>query len=132
MSFIMELKSSIYDLLSKNHEIASSLDKIYLSPVTEAKHPFLLINIAKLKNRSTQSCRIYEAEFELSVFSRAKGQTFLSSVTDNIIELFASTKPKTKHYLTAGINLDSVSFELSKDLVTNKATIFYKSLFKQE
>lgn len=132
ISIVENFQKNIYSLLLTDHEIGSSIDKIYLSIVQDAKYPFLLINILKINDRSRFNHGIYEIEFEICLFTNNKSQNILTNLVSKIISKIKQLNIEVEGYVIAGINTGEISIIQSQDLVTTKLSIHYKALLKEK
>ncbi len=130
LSFIDEMQMSLHKLLSETPEIRLVVDRIYITTQQDAKYPFLLINIVQINNISKIRQKIYEVDFEISIFTREKNSKILTILVDNITEIIIKTPAQLKNHIIIGINYNNIIFQKAHDLITTKVTINFKILIK--
>ena len=124
--FIYNFQLSLYKLLINDNEIKTKINKIYFSVVQDAKCPFLLVNILNVNNISTNVQNIIQLEFEICIFTNDKNRNMALNLASKISD-------KIVHHSfenVAGIKANKIEFQTSKDLVSNKLVMNYKTLLK--
>lgn len=122
----------IFQTLSNNNDVRTNIDKIYLSTPHDAKYPFLVINTINSINLSQNNVVIYDVSLEISIFTRDKTQYATMHIADKVSNAFNDIYNNFSDYIIAGIKLREIKFEKAKDLISNKASMFYKVIIKQE
>jgi hypothetical protein len=130
-SIIYNFQRKIYDLLSNSPEIKLAINKIYLSPVQDAKYPFLLINILKVKIETISLIEIYEIEFEICIFVKDKNQALFGKLVNEISKILCSSWG-VENYIIAGLRASEASFQTGQDLITSKLSVNYNALLKMK
>ncbi len=131
LQFINDFQKKIYEFLMQEKSVKNKVDKIYLSVPQDAKYPFLLINVIKSLDISKFHQQIYEIDFEINIFARARNYSSTTSIADEISHSLEKQIPHFNNYTIAGMKLIEVKFEQSKDLITNKLNLQYKALLKK-
>lgn len=131
INFINDFQKKIYEFLTQEEAVKNKVDKIYLSTPQDAKYPFLLVNIVKFVDISKFHQQIYEVDFEINIFARDRNHSFLTAIADEISNSLEKTIPHFNNYIIAGMKLTEVKFEQSKDLITNKLNMQYRTLLKK-
>lgn len=132
LDFIHNFQTHLYRTLCEDEQIRLSVDNIYLSVTQDAKYPFLLINIIKIKDLSQFTSKIYEVEFEICAFARDKSQKILAPLADKIVTKLTAENCKIIGYAVAGIKTGAINFQRGHDLLTTKLSINYVALIKKE
>ncbi|RYE05669.1 MAG: hypothetical protein EOP33_00110 [Rickettsiaceae bacterium] len=129
-NFISDFKVQLYDLLSQDTSIYEKIDSIYLTPPQDAKYPFLLINILEVTNCSKFDWNMYDVEFAICIFSR-KSEQKIDALLDRITNIITPKNCQFGKYQVSALKVSCLTFDQSRDLISNKLSIKYKSLIKK-
>lgn len=132
LNYIHQFQMHIFQTLSNDLNVRTSVDKIYLSIPHDAKYPFLAINTINSINLSQNYIVIYEVSFEICIFTRDKTQYATMYLADKVSNAIHNIHNNFADYIIAGIRLNEIKFEKAKDLISNKASMFYKVAIKPE
>lgn len=125
--FIYNFQLSLYKLLVNDNEIKNKISKIYFSVVQDAKYPFLLVNILNVNNMSTNVQNIVQLEFEICIFTNDKSRNVALTLASKIGDIIEHNSFEN----VAGIKVNKIEFQTSKDLISTKLVMNYQTLLKQ-
>lgn len=127
LTFIQEFQSEIYKCLNSSAIIASIIRKIYIGPVHNTKPPFISINIIRAEDKSFCLKKLYNIDFNISIFTKDKNYNQLLILSDVVTQELEKLKDIIGNYCVLGIKANKIDFVTAKDLVIHKADINYKS-----
>ncbi len=130
LDFIYTFKLKILEALETLLE--THVRKIYISVAQDGCYPFVLINFIKIDNYSSPIQAIYLLEFEICIFSREQNKKSLLNISELVSNLLSVDTLKIPRYTIAGLKLNDLFFDESRDLIHNKLTMSYKSMIKKE
>ena len=130
--FINDFQKQIYRILSDDHEISTSVNKIYFGAVQDGKCPFLLINIQKAEELSLHVDQIYSVEFQISAYAKDHHHKLLISLADRVVSVLSNSEILFDGFNVSGMKANKISFEKARDLVLNKLSMSYKALIRKE
>lgn len=130
LKFISHFQRHLYAELKNAPLVANRLLAIYLAIQQDAKYPFALLSLNHVTNESKFNAKLYQIEFDISLYSRDKSQEQLLYLADEITLILAHNIKPLADYEITSLRHISASWERGHDLITNKLTLAYQAFLQ--
>jgi hypothetical protein len=132
LTFIHDFQNRIYTTLVNDVDLMLLVKKVYIGASTEAKGPFVLINITKAEDLSIHKIAQYEIDFQISVYAQDLNYGTLAIIADYCVKNLSLMNKLFGGYVIDGLKANSIIFDKAKDLVLNRMVIDCKAFIKRK
>ncbi|MDF2964991.1 MAG: hypothetical protein K0Q51_379 [Rickettsiaceae bacterium] len=130
LDYIYKFKEMLYELIMQNEYLKTHTNGVFLNIQQDAKYPYILISDFKAKSISLHERNQYDAEFNITVFTRTPNPIELMKIGENIAKIVTRESFKSEYFNI--LNIKAGGFEISPghDLITTKLVISYKMIIR--
>jgi len=125
---IGHLQKAIYEMLKTDEQLTKMVAGIYLSVQQDAKYPFILVSLVLLKDMSKYSKKIYDVDFEISLFTRDRVQEPILKISDHISNLMESKPIGIVDVHVISMRKHSIEWVRGQDGMSSKIVMKYKGI----
>ena len=125
---IGHFQKAIYEMLKTDRQLIQMVMGIYLSVQQDAKYPFILVSLISLQDVSKYSKKIYEIDFEISLFTRDRVQEPVLKIADHIVHLMESQPIGIADATVISMRKNAIEWVRGQDGMSNKLVMKYKGI----
>lgn len=125
LQFIGLFQKSLYEILNTDAELKNMIPQIYISVQQDAKYPFILLSFLHLNDVSKYSKKIYEMEFEISIFTRDKLQENTLRVAEHISKLIREKSIGVGEGNLVSLSRNSLEWVRGNEITSGKMVMKY-------
>jgi len=125
---IGHFQNAIYEMLKTDEKLTKMVVGIYLSVQHDAKYPFILLSLVLLQDVSKYSKKIYDVDFEVSLFTRDRVQEPILKIADHISHLIESKPIRIADANVISMRKNSIEWVRGQDGMSSKLVMKYKGM----
>lgn len=126
--FINKFQQRLHSLISDIDLVNQHIKKILFSSKQDEIFPVIFVQIDNVRDLSKYDYEMFQVDFDISIYWKDKNTELALAISSKIKEALTAENCKFDKYIAVGVSCHNLSIEQSKDLVSTKLKLEYKSL----